>query len=57
MRHRNPFANRKPLSARKRRRALTISPQRQERAISRLKINAQRLITEGLKDKIAARAE
>lgn len=57
MRHRNPFANRKPLSARKRRRALTISPQRQARVLSRLKTNAQRLITEGLKDKIAARAE
>lgn len=57
MRHRNPFANRKPLSARKRRRAIAISPQRQERVLSRLKINAQRLIAEGLKDKIAARVE
>lgn len=57
MSHRNPFANRKPPSARKRRRALAVSPQRQARAIRRLKANAQRLITEGLKEQIEAREE
>ena len=55
--HRNPFANRRPISARKRRRARSISPQRQARAIGRLKADAQRLITAGLKEKIEAREE
>lgn len=57
MRHRNPFANRKSISARQRRRASAVSPQRQTRAIRYLKANAQRLIAEGLREKIEEREE
>lgn len=57
MPHRNPFANRHPLSARQLRRAAAASPQQQARAVGRLKAQAAHKIKEGLREKLAARDE
>ncbi len=55
-RHRNPYANRRVPSARSRRRALTLSPRQEARAIRRLKSAANRMIAAGLAEKIAQQA-
>ncbi len=56
MRRRNPYVNRKPLSARAARRALALSPRQQARAIGRLRAEAARLIDEGLERRLAEQA-
>lgn len=56
-RRRNPFAHRRAPSARALRRAAALSPRQSARAIGRLKSNANRLISEGLREKMAAREE
>lgn len=57
MRRRNPYAHRRAPSARALRRAAALSPRQSARAIGRLKSNASRLISEGLREKLAERED
>ena len=52
-RRRNPYANRRAPSARAIRRATALSPRQQTRVIRRLSAAANRMIREGLEEKLA----
>ena len=52
---RNPYDNRRAPSARTLRRAATLSPRQQARAVDRLKATADRMIREGLEETLAQR--
>lgn len=57
MRHRNPFAHRRTVSARQRRRADAPSPRQASRIVQELRETASREIKRGLADRIAGHGE
>ncbi len=55
MKHRNPFTNHRPQSARARRRAAEPSPRQARKIVLSLRASAAREIKKGLAGRIAAR--